>query len=259
MNQDLPSFPEQEPPALGDAPAPQPVRVQIPAVAPLATYILLGICVLVYLGQMGIDAVTGVDWLAVYGMKVNTWIVGGEIWRLVTPIFLHGSIVHIGFNMYALYNLGPGLERHYGHWRFLGLFMLAGFAGNVASFAMSKNPSLGSSTAIFGLLGAEGVLVYQNRRLFGNVAQRVLTNVVMIAVVNLIIGLSPGIDNWGHVGGLIGGTLFAWFAGPLLKLSGLHPNYTVEDQREPSQVWLAGIGVGLLFALLAGVLIVRGR
>ena len=107
--------------------------------------------------------------------------------------------------MYALYAIGPGLERYYGRSRYLLLYILAGFAGNVASFLISPQTSLGASTAIFGLLGAEGVFLYQNRQLFGPAAKRSLTNVIMIAAVNLMIGLSPGIDNWGHVGGLIGG------------------------------------------------------
>ena len=163
----------------------------------------------------------GTDIPAAWGVKANNLIMQGQVWRLFTPIFLHGSILHIGFNMYALFYIGPTLERFYGRQRFLALFLLSGFAGNVISFMFSPYPSLGSSTAIFGLLGAEGVLIYQNREIFGNVARRALSQVVIIAAVNLIIGLTPGIDNWGHIGGLIGGTLFAWFGGPLLQKQGL--------------------------------------
>jgi rhomboid protease GluP len=238
------------------APAPQTLRIPFPSVPPFVTYTLLGICVLVYLAQLATQQWLGYDWPLVWGVKWNEGILRGELWRLFTPMFLHGSIYHILFNMYALANLGPGLERHYGHQRFLALFVLGGFAGNVVSFLLSSSPSLGSSTAIFGLLGAEGVLLYHNKRMFGGMAQRALSNVVMIAVINLLIGMSPGIDNWGHVGGLIGGTLFAWLGGPLLQLEGMFPTLSITDRREPGQVWLAGFVVGSIFAFLAGAGIV---
>jgi hypothetical protein len=137
---------------------------------------------------------------------------------------------------------------------------LSGFAGNVFSFAFSPARSLGSSTAIFGLLGAQGVFLYQNREVFGGFARRALNNIIMIAVINLAIGLSPGIDNWGHMGGLIGGTLFTWFAGPVLVVDGIFPDLSVRDQRELPDALLTAAGVGLLFILLAGlILYLRGQ
>lgn len=217
---------------------------------PYVSYVLIGICVGVYLAQIASTSVWGIDVPSAWGVKNNAQIMSGQVWRLLTPIFLHGSILHILFNMYALSYLGPSLERFYGHLRFLALFLVAGFAGNVISFMFSPHLSLGSSTAIFGLLGAQGVLIYQNRVLFGNIARRALSQVVMIAVVNLIIGLTPGIDNWGHTGGLIGGTLFAWFGGPLLQKQGVFPPYTLADTRTSREVILAAAGVGALFIFL---------
>jgi rhomboid protease GluP len=220
------------------------------------TYTLIGICVVVFLLQMaagyilGVNPATGADVVTAWGEKANDKIMQGELWRLITPIFLHGSILHIGFNMYALFAIGPNLERFYGRGRYLTLFMLSGFAGNVMSFIFSQRPSLGSSTAIFGLLGAEGVLIYQNREIFGPNARRALSQIVMLAVINLVIGLSPGIDNWGHVGGLIAGTLFAWFGGPVLQKQGLTPPYTLVNVRTTREVVLAGVGVGALFGFL---------
>jgi rhomboid protease GluP len=148
------------------------------------------------------------------------------------------------------------LERFYGHGRFLALYLVAGFAGNVVSFALSAAPSLGSSTAIFGLLGAEGVFLYQNRKVFGGHTQQALQQVIMLALINLLIGLSPGIDNWGHLGGLIGGVSFAWLAGPVLRLEGIYPTYALVDTRSARNAWLAALGVGGVFLLLVLVLIV---
>lgn len=227
----------------------------MPAITPMVTYILLGVTVLVYVLQVGSESLVGFDVPAVLGLKVNELIIEGQIWRLVTPVFLHGSILHLGFNMYALYVLGPGLERFYGHWRFVGLYFLSGFAGNVMSFLFSPAPALGASSAIFGLLGAQGVFLYQNKGMYGRPAQRALTNLVVIAVINLIIGLQPGIDNWGHIGGLIAGTLYAWFAGPVLVLKGIYPNMTLVDERPSGDVVRTIISVGLLFGALAVVTI----
>jgi rhomboid protease GluP len=246
MNQDNP--PPYETTPLSAIPGGQ--SIVRPVFRPYVTYILIGICVVVYLLQLGTQTVLGVDIPAAWGVKADNLIMQGQVWRLITPIFLHGSILHIAFNMYALFYIGPTLERFYGRQRYLGLFLLSGFAGNVISFMFSPYQSLGSSTAIFGLLAAEGVLLYQNREIFGNIARRALSQVVIIAVVNLIIGLTPGIDNWGHIGGLIGGTLFAWFGGPLLQKQGLFPPYTLKDARGGREAILAGTGVGALFFFL---------
>lgn len=241
MNQDNPTSYQTTPST--EVPGGQPAVRQI--YRPYVTYTLIGICVVMYLLQMATQTL-----VTNLGIKANDLIMQGQVWRLITPVFLHGSIFHIAFNMYALFYLGQTLERFYRHGRFLALFLLSGFAGNVISFMFSSYPSLGASTAIFGLLGAEGVLIYQNREIFGSIARRALSQVVMIAVVNLIIGLTPGIDNLGHIGGLIGGTLFAWFGGPLLQRQGLYPSYTIKDIRSTREVIIAGVGVGGLFFFL---------
>ncbi len=224
-------------------PPPASPTIEENLVSPTATYFLTGFTILIYLGQMASQALTGNDLLAVWGMKNNLAIIAGEYWRFITPMFLHGSLLHIGFNMYALVVIGSGLERRFGHERYLLLYFLGGFAGNVFSFLFSPAYSLGASTSIFGLLGAEMVFFYQNRELFGKGARRALQNVIMVAGINLVIGLSPGIDNWGHLGGLMGGLIFSWFAGPLLRLSGNYPSLKVVDQRTSRDQFL---GAGLV-------------
>jgi rhomboid protease GluP len=231
----------------------------VAAATPFVAYFLLGFTVLVFIAQLASETLLGSDLPAILGMKVNDLIAQGEYWRLFTPMFLHGSILHVGFNMYALFIFGPGLERHFGHSRFLALYLLSGFAGNVASLMFSAAPSLGSSTSIFGLLGAQAVFLYRNRAMFGGSARRALNNIITIALINLVIGLSPGIDNWGHLGGLVGGTLFAWLGGPLLAWEGIQPFLNVVDRRETQAVWLAVALVGALFTALAvGAIYLRG-
>jgi len=243
-------YPPQYPPASA---TPQQVSVRTPQGKPLVTYTLLGLSVVVFILQWATESFLGFDYPAALGLKVNELIIQGQLWRLFTPMFLHGSILHIALNMYALLAFGPQLERYYGHGRYLALYLVSGFAGNVASFLFSLAPSLGSSTAIFGLLGAEAVFLYRNRKLFGGSAQRQLINLITIAVINLVIGLSPGIDNWGHIGGLVGGALFAWFGGPVLQVSGYSPQLELTDTRQTSSFIMAGLGVVLLFALLAAL------
>jgi rhomboid protease GluP len=244
-----PEYYREEPP---QPPAPeQKVSVRMPFSRPYVTYTLLALNIIIFLLQAAGEFWFGFDVIAGLGLKVNELIRQGQYWRLFTPMFLHGSILHLGFNMYALYIFGPGLERYYRHGRFLLLFLLGGFAGNVFSFMFSASPSLGSSTAIFGLLGAEGVFLYHNQKVFGGVARRALTNIIIIALVNFMIGLSPGIDNWGHMGGLIGGTIFAWLGGPLLEVRGISPDLRVEDIRETRDVILATVIDLSFFGFLA--------
>lgn len=256
MNQRQPasSNPQSSPPhEFRQEAIPRKVSVKAPATTPAFTYILMGITILVFLLQMGSEFIAGVDYPALLGMKVNELIIQGQLWRLITPVFLHGSFLHIAFNMYALFIFGPGLERHFGHGRFLTLYLLSGFAGNVFSFLFSPAPSLGASTAIFGLLGAQGVFFYKNREVYGRIGQRALFNIIAVAAVNLMIGLSPGIDNWGHIGGLVGGTVFTWFGGPIMQMEGIYPALSLVDKRDTGEVVLAGAGDIVLFAFLAAL------
>ena len=234
-------------------PQPRPVAVSMPTSAPRMTYTILGITVVVYLIQLLTQYALGYDLVVGLGAKSNAAIRAGQLWRFFTPLLLHGSILHIGFNMYALYIIGIGLERRFGHGRFLLLYILSGFAGSVFSFLLSSADSIGASGAIFGLIGAEGIFLYQNRKLLGDQVKRGINNVIFIVVLNLFLGLSPGIDNWAHVGGLMGGLIFAWFAGPLWEVQGMAPNLHVEDQREPRDVIVGFTVVTIMFCTLAAI------
>ena len=112
---------------------------------PIVTYMLIAITVMVYLLQGLSKWKYGRDYPMAYGAKISPYITYyHQYWRLIMPIFLHGSIMHILFNMYALFTLGPSLEHYYGHWNFLRFYMITGFGGNVLShIAAPKTVSVG--------------------------------------------------------------------------------------------------------------------
>lgn len=240
---------------------PARMLVRMPERKPIVTYILLGLTILVFLLQSATKSgalqlgscpfFSYPDIPACYGMKINELINAGQLWRLITPVLLHASLLHVGFNMYALYSLGPELERHFGHAKFLALYLLAGFSGVVLSFLLTTAPSLGASTAIFGLLAAQGMFAYRNQRIFGKRARAALTSIINIAAINLLIGLTPGIDNWGHVGGLLGGLLFSALAVPVYEIEDGELEFKLRDTNPANRTWLAGVLVFVIFAALA--------
>jgi membrane associated rhomboid family serine protease len=198
-----------------DTPSPpRPRSVPLPAVRPVCTYGILAVTTLVFLGQL-----IGADSFTYYGLKINALILQGEVWRFVTPIFFHAGYLHFFFNMYALYNVGPQIERPLGYSRFLMIYFFSGAAGVFASFLFTPTPSLGASGAIFGLIGALAVFLFRNSRLFGLAGRNMLYNVIFIIVINLGISVAtPGIDLWGHVGGLVTGSALAWTLAPVWSI-----------------------------------------
>lgn len=234
------------------APVRQAVRIALPQSTPYVTYAIIGVTAVIYILQLATQSLAGADIPAAIFIKSNAAIRAGQLWRLLTPMLLHASLTHIGFNMYALLSFGVGLERHFGHGRFLLLYLLGAFAGNVASFLFTDANSLGASTAVFALLGAEGIFLIQNRKLFADQFRRAIGNIIFIAAINLfLIGSLPGIDNWGHIGGLLGGLMFASFAGPVYEVEGVYPDYRVADKRPFSAVIVGAATVVLIFGGLA--------
>ena len=155
-----------------------------------ASLYIIGITVLIYILQNLSGIFLGNDLMVYIGAKINYFIFQGQFWRFFTPVFLHGSLLHLGFNMYALYTIGPALEKRFGVQSFLLLYFFGAIFGNIFSFIFSPNISLGSSTAIFGLIAAQGVYIYKNRILLGSAANVMLRSVLMVIGINLVLGLS---------------------------------------------------------------------
>ena len=229
------------------------VSVRIPNAKPIVTWILCGVTVIIYLIQVGTQQFMGTDLPLALGAKYGPLIRLGQWWRLFTPIFLHGSILHILFNMYALIILGREIEPAYGHRDFLIFYLITGFAGNVFSFVFSpQTVSVGASTSLFGLIAAQGFLIYHNKKFIRNY-QRAINNVIFVVVINLVLGMQSGIDNWGHLGGLISGVIIAFLAGPAwdIRINSSQNGLELYDKVTPSKRLIAFLLTFLLFASLA--------
>jgi rhomboid protease GluP len=147
-----------------------------------------------------------------FGVKSNFEINQGEIWRLVTPVFLHIGLLHLAFNSYALWIVGPQVEKLYGASRFLLLYVLTGVAGVLASYWYHPLVvSAGASGAIFGLFGVLLVFSFRYRKTIPAFFSKALGKGILLTVgINLVIGfMIPQVDNSAHLGGLIAGGLLA--------------------------------------------------
>ena len=146
------------------------------------------------------------NWILIGHAPAGVWPYGtlatGEWWRLFTSMFLHASLLHIGFNMAALYFIGTPVEQYLGKARYVGLYLVSGLAGSAGALIQSPSiPVLGASGAIFGILGSMLILEWQ---VTGRLAGQAMTWIVINLVISFAI---PGISWGGHVGGLIGGIL----------------------------------------------------
>lgn len=181
------------------------------------TQVIFGINIAVFIAMtlsLGASMLSGpsaqglVDWGANYG----PYTVGGQWWRLLTCVFIHGSLLHIAFNMWCLWDLGRLAESVYGHWTFAVVYLICGLSASVASVAWHTPipvPSVGASGAIFGIAGALLASFYLGEFSLPRAAvSALLRNVAIFIGVNLFLGSAiTGIDNAAHIGGLVMGLI----------------------------------------------------
>jgi rhomboid protease GluP len=245
-------------PSSQDQPSAYPLPPERPPSPPLAerarafpvTFILIGVTLAVFLLQILSDALLGADLVLLLGAKSNPAIKAGQWWRFISPVFVHAGLLHFGVNMYSLYIIGPAVERFYTSWRFLLVYLMSGIGGVILSFALSESLSVGASGAIFGLIGALGGFFFQHRKLL-NVTHQ-LRHLITVTLMNLTLGLMPGIDNWGHIGGLVTGLALSWWLGPHLELVRDLDGVRIVDQQPFEKIRLrAGFTVLVMIVILA--------
>lgn len=197
-------------------PEPTPARAPLPMVKPRFTYIFIGISAVVFVLMTLTGGTESARNLIRWGANYAPLVDAGEYWRLFTANFIHIGVLHLAFNLYALFVLGQQVESIFGYPRFITIYLLSGLSGAVFSYLFTHGLSAGASTSLFGLFGALVVYFYKHREMFGKMGQQQLINLGIILLINVIIGLSPGsnIDNFGHLGGFVGGAVLAWFLAP---------------------------------------------
>ncbi len=151
------------------------------------------------------------------GAKVNAKIAAGQLWRLITPVVLHGGVMHLAVNCMSLNTLGPAVERQFGREQFWAVYLASALGGNYLSYRFCPNDAVGASSAIFGLVGAMGVYLQRHNYLFGDRGQAMLENLLGSVAVNAAFGMmSKRIDNYAHLGGFLAGAFVSFAAGPNL-------------------------------------------
>ncbi|PON73674.1 Peptidase S54, rhomboid [Parasponia andersonii] len=173
------------------------------------TNLLLALNVVIYIAQIATKGK-----LLSWGAKVNDLVDEGQLWRLVTSSFLHANVGHLLVNCYSLNSVGPSVEKISGPGRYLAIYFASAIASSAMSYLFSSDPSVGASGAIFGLVGSFAVFIMRHRGQVGG-GKGELMHIMNVIAINMAIGLvSERIDNWGHLGGLLGGAAASWLLGP---------------------------------------------
>lgn len=169
-----------------------------------AALILANVAVYAVTAYLSQDLInSNLDVLIRLGAKDNSLIAAGQYWRLVTCMFLHGGLLHLAVNMYSLFAVGPVIERFFGWKKYLVIYFFSGICSSLLSFVMTPQVSIGASGAIFGVLGACLVFGVEMKSQIG---KDFMINVIAVIALNLFLGFSIAmIDNYGHIGGLLGG------------------------------------------------------
>lgn len=217
------------------------------------TTLLVGINIAVFV----LMALTGISpWtpttqqLLKWGANWGPLSLGTQPWRMLTSNYVHGGIIHIFFNMWCLLNLGTLAARVFDRWTYLLIYTASGLAGSLASLWWHPMVvGVGASGAIFGMVGALMAVLYLGRLPIPKEAVKsTMKSLLSFAAYNLLFGLSAGIDNAAHVGGLLGGlALGAFFSSHLM------------EPPEQRQQWRTLAVIGTFFFLSAGIYYVRRK
>ena len=181
---------------------------------PIITKILITINIVIFILQL----VLGWDVVANFGANYAPFVKSGKFYVLITSMFIHGNLIHLLFNMYALYIIGPQVESFYGKIKYLAIYFGSGILGALLSDIFLQNSiSVGASGAIFGLLSSIVYFGYHYRAYLDTVIR---SQIMPLIIFNIFLGIViPNIDTFCHIGGLIGGVLVSMACGIKYKSS----------------------------------------
>jgi rhomboid protease GluP len=194
------------------------------AARPVITLTIIGLNALVYAAM----SLSGASWVQPTAMDAIRWgadfgplTLSGEWWRLLTSTFVHFGIIHIGLNLWCLWNLGAVLEPLMGRKRFCVMYLASGLAASMVSVAWNPwRVSAGASGAIFGVAGAfVSYLALKKTSFDGPLVRKNLKSMAIFIIYNLVRGLGGMIDNSAHVGGLIAGLILGASIPPVAPAS----------------------------------------
>jgi rhomboid protease GluP len=216
------------------------------------SFVLIGILAVIWLAVTFTGGSTNSENLIRWGANYAPLVREGDYWRLLTANWLHIGSAHLFFNGYALFAIGPQVERYYGRKRFLSIYLLSGVCGAIFSYALTQGLSAGASTSIFGLFGALVVYFYRQRDVLGEISRQQLINLGISLALNVMIGLAPGsnIDNWGHFGGFVGGVAVAWFLMPRLRTDTMWRALTGRSTQELPQLPVLAVALVVLIVMI---------
>ena len=183
---------------------------------PYGTYLILSVCVAMFLWTTFSGGSTGLYTLLRFGANYGPLVKSGEWWRLTGSMFLHIGFVHLLVNMFTLLSIGSTLEKYFGTSRYMALYALAGIGGSLASAFTRNILAAGASGAIFGLCGCAAYLGYRySKEIPARLRKQLAGGMISCIGYNLLYGfISSGIDNSAHIGGLIVGVIYALFISP---------------------------------------------
>ena len=187
---------------------------------PRLTYFLIGLNAVLLVAMEIAGGSTDSKVLLDFGAMFGPSIADGQYWRLFTAMFLHVGFIHLAFNIFGLWVFGRMVERIFGVYRFAFLYVLSGLFGSVISYLLSPVViAVGASGAVFGIIGVMAAYFAVQRHVMGRMALQNLYGLLALAAINLVFGLlTPGIDNWAHLGGFVAGFVLGY---------ALAPQYTV--------------------------------
>ncbi|XP_058751264.1 RHOMBOID-like protein 9, chloroplastic [Vicia villosa] len=161
---------------------------------------------------------------SLYGAKINDLIMVGEWWRLITPMFLHAGILHLGLSCWALVSFGPQVCKSYGSLTFFLIYILGGVSGNIASFLHTPDPTVGGTGPVFAIIGAWLIYQFQNRDVIANDDSENLFKKAMIitALGFILCNLGP-VDEWSHTGATFTGMVYGFLTSSTLQLDDTSP------------------------------------
>jgi len=184
---------------------------------PPVTLTLIGACMAAFAVELGLGSLSSRQAILAAGALQRDLVLQGQVWRLASSMFLHGSLGHLFGNCVALYILGVACEHAYGRRRVVLLYFAAGVFGGLLSIQLGVKPSVGASGAIFGLQAAAVVFFYKYHRYFYLRDKRIGLVLLVWGLYTIGTGfLTPFVDNFAHLGGAATGAAAAMLLKPRL-------------------------------------------